>query len=210
MQRPFLDCTGLPCPEPVLKVKERLSQAPVPRLLVLVDSEASKENVCRFLTAKGYQVAIQGDGADGAWLLNAVSSTTENSVPQEEQTSQAHSQPTPDEEEQRIIVLLTSNLLGTGDETLGGKLMVNFLATLPEMGTELWRLILLNSGVLLAMEDSPALKALQTLQEQGVSILVCGTCQDFYSPMGKALVGETTNMLDVVTSLQVATKVIRP
>jgi len=41
-----------------------------------------------------------------------------------------------------------------------------------------------------------------------VSILVCGTCLDFYGLLDQKKVGETTNMLDIVTSLQVAGKVV--
>ena len=44
----------------------------------------------------------------------------------------------------------------------------------------------------------------------GVSILVCGTCLNFFNLLEAKQVGETTNMMDVVTSLSLADKVIRP
>jgi hypothetical protein len=47
------------------------------------------------------------------------------------------------------------------------------------------------------------------MERSGVSILVCGTCLDFFNLLEKKAVGVTTNMLDVVTSLQFADKVIR-
>ena len=43
-----------------------------------------------------------------------------------------------------------------------------------------------------------------------VSILVCGTCLNFFHLLEAKQVGETTNMMDVVTSLSLAGKVIRP
>jgi sulfur relay (sulfurtransferase) complex TusBCD TusD component (DsrE family) len=61
----------------------------------------------------------------------------------------------------------------------------------------------------LAVAGSPCLEKLQALAASGVSILVCGTCLDHFGLLEQKRVGETTNMLDVVTSMQLADKVIR-
>jgi sulfur relay (sulfurtransferase) complex TusBCD TusD component (DsrE family) len=50
--------------------------------------------------------------------------------------------------------------------------------------------------------------ALRELEKQGVSILVCGTCLEFYGITDNNGAGEVTNMLDIVTSMEVAEKVI--
>ena len=50
--------------------------------------------------------------------------------------------------------------------------------------------------------------AIQQLEAEGVSVLVCGTCLTHFSLLDQKRVGETTNMLDIVTSLQLADKVI--
>ena len=76
------------------------------------------------------------------------------------------------------------------------------------MGEALWRLVFVNSGVKLTIEGTEALSVLQELESQGVSILVCGTCLNHFGLLEKKRVGETTNMLDIVTSLEVAEKVI--
>jgi intracellular sulfur oxidation DsrE/DsrF family protein len=76
------------------------------------------------------------------------------------------------------------------------------------MGPDLWRLVLLNGGVKLAIEGSEVLEQLQGLEREGITILVCGTCLTHFNILEKKRVGETTNMLDIVTSLQVADKVI--
>jgi selenium metabolism protein YedF len=86
--------------------------------------------------------------------------------------------------------------------------MVNFLKTLKEMGDELWRLVFINNGVKLTIEDSQVLLDLRQLQDNGVLILVCGTCLDHFNLLEKKQVGETTNMLDIVTAMQLADKVI--
>ena len=117
--------------------------------------------------------------------------------------------PTKDQSE-KIVVFITSETIGSGDDTLGAKLMENFLATLPELGSSLWMIILVNGGVKLAAREGKALESLQALRESGTTILVCGTCLNHYGLLEQKKVGETTNMLDIVTSLGLATKVIRP
>ena len=97
-----------------------------------------------------------------------------------------------------------------GDDELGEKLMGNFLSTLPELGESLWRVILLNGGVKLAATPGKALDSLKALENAGTDVLVCGTCLDFYGLLEAKQAGQTTNMLDVVTSLALADKVIRP
>ncbi|MBQ2477583.1 MAG: sulfurtransferase-like selenium metabolism protein YedF, partial [Desulfovibrio sp.] len=110
----------------------------------------------------------------------------------------------------KTLVLITTDTLGRGDDTLGQALMGNFLATLPELGAQLWRIVLLNGGVKLASTEGKALDSLKALDAAGVSILVCGTCLQHYNLLDRKQVGETTNMLDIVTSLSLADKVIRP
>ena len=99
---------------------------------------------------------------------------------------------------------------GKTELLLGEKLMGNFLSTLPELGESLWRVILLNGGVKLAATPGKALDSLKALENAGTDVLVCGTCLDFYGLLEAKQAGQTTNMLDVVTSLALADKVIRP
>jgi selenium metabolism protein YedF len=106
------------------------------------------------------------------------------------------------------MVLAGTDRLGTGDDFLGERLMVNFLGTLKEMGRELWTLVLLNAGVKLACTGSEVLTTLQELEAAGVQVLVCGTCLNHFKLLEQKQVGETTNMLDIVTHMQLADKVV--
>jgi sulfur relay (sulfurtransferase) complex TusBCD TusD component (DsrE family) len=76
------------------------------------------------------------------------------------------------------------------------------------MGDELWRLVLINAGVKLAVEGSEVLPQLQALEKQRTQLLVCGTCLDHFGILEQKRAGETTNMLDIVTAMQLADKVI--
>jgi selenium metabolism protein YedF len=193
-----LDCRGLACPNPVLRTKEIIDSGGVERLSVLVDNPAAKENVGRFLSQMGFEVSFSEQG--GVFEVSGARREFAGAcVVAAEQESG---------EQQKIAVLIGTDRMGTGDDTLGKKLVANFVDTLKEMGPELWRLILLNGGVKLAIEGSDNLASLQRLEEEGVLILVCGTCLNYFGLFEKKRVGETTNMLDIVTAMQLADKVI--
>ena len=196
-----LDCRGLACPGPVLRCKECVEKEAPATLTITVDNEAARENVARFLGMRGYAVTV-AEAPDGLSVLTATAGAP---VPE---TTPAPSAATA-ETGARTVAFLTADTIGRGDETLGAKLMVNFLGTLPELGDRLWRIVLVNGAVRLAVAGSPALDKLKALAEAGISILVCGTCLDFYGILDKKEVGQTTNMLDVVTSLDLADKIIQ-
>ncbi len=108
----------------------------------------------------------------------------------------------------KTLVVLATDSLGQGDEELGRKIVVNFIRTMKEMGDDLWRLVLLNGGVKLAVEGSEVLPQLQELAGAGLGILVCGPCLKIFNLFEKRQVGELTSMLDIITSMQMADKVI--
>jgi selenium metabolism protein YedF len=193
-----LDCRGQACPHPVLKTKEIVDQGHVLQLTVLVDNDAARENVSRFLARSGYQVQVTAQGSD-----LAVTGT---------RGSQSPGQAAPEKGEEtglrKILVLVGTDHLGTGDDDLGRKLIASFLGTAKEMGRELWCLVLLNAGVKLTVAGSEVIAHLQELEKDGVMVLVCGTCLNHFQLLEQKKVGETTNMLDIVTHMQLADKVI--
>ena len=205
MRQKDLDCRGLPCPQPVVQCKHSIDQDKPDEISILVDNEAARQNIIRFLKSQGYHVDDQQEG-ESTFLIKG--SFEEGSlISQDAEQTRPTSQPAT---ETRSLVFLSAPGIGEGDPALGEKLMANFLATLPEMGTQLWRMILVNGAVQLAAVGHPCLESLQKLEALGVSILVCGTCLTHFGLMEKKAVGQTTNMLDVVTSMQLAAKVIRP
>ena len=51
---------------------------------------------------------------------------------------------------------------------------------------------------------------IKSLEAQGVEILTCGTCLDYYHLKDKLVVGGVTNMYSIVESMAEAGKIIRP
>ncbi len=194
----LLDCKGMTCPRPVIETRDFLTAHPEHKeIAVLVDNLAAARNVERFLGTQGFQVSLQGSEPD--FKLQGV---------RQEPGSCQMVFETSDDKAQKNLIMVTKDTMGQGDDQLGTLLMLNFLRTLKEMGSALWRLVFINAGVKLTIEGAETLSALQELEKQGVSILVCGTCLGHFSLLEKKRCGETTNMLDIVTSLQVADKVI--
>ncbi|MBU4275139.1 MAG: sulfurtransferase-like selenium metabolism protein YedF [Proteobacteria bacterium] len=196
----MLDCKGLACPQPVMRTKDLLEKEAPETVEVLVDNQAAGQNVQRFLQSQGYEAEVAAQGGDFVISGRRDPGKVAQTPPPDIYTCSP--------EDARTLVFVRSDTLGRGDDKLGAGLMKNFLLTLKEMGPSLWRILFLNSGVKLCCQGSESLPALQELVDSGVSILVCGTCLDFYGLLDEKQVGETTNMLDIVTSLQVAGKVV--
>lgn len=193
-----IDCRGLACPAPVLTTKETIESENVNELAVMVDNEAAKQNVSRFLESQNFEVAVTEEGTDFC-VVGKKGECVVTESPQAEPEESA---------KKKIMVMVATDRIGHGDEELGAKLMANFLKTLKEMGNELWRLVFVNNGVKLTVEGSAVLDDLKELEGNGVQILVCGTCLDYFNLMDRKQVGETTNMLDIVTAMQLADNVI--
>ena len=193
-----IDVRGLACPAPVLQTKVAIEEKITDELKVIVDNEASRQNVCRFLELNGYQISI--DQQEECFVITG--RLRELFLKQSEKTAAKES------EEQKIMVMCATDRIGFGDEELGLKLMTSFIKTLKEMRPELWRLVLVNNGVKLVIEDSDVLSFLLEYEKEGLHILVCGTCLNHFNLLERKRVGKTTNMLDIITAMQLADKVI--
>ena len=193
-----IDARGLACPAPVLQAKNAIEEDKVNSIEVLIDNEAGRQNVCRFLKSQGFGVSVQEREGDFH-----VTGRREGGLEPEGVVAEK-----PDTEKKKIVVMVANNCVGHGDDELGSKLMVSFLKTIKEMGDELWRLVFVNNGVKLTIDVSEVLSVLKAYEKDGLHILVCGTCLTHFNLLDKKQVGETTNMLDIVTAMQLADKII--
>ncbi|MCG6909419.1 MAG: sulfurtransferase-like selenium metabolism protein YedF [Deltaproteobacteria bacterium] len=193
-----IDARGLSCPAPVLQTRAALQDDPASSVTVVVDNAASQENVRRFLESQGFETMLEQKGDDYLVVGKSAARAAEPSDTARQ----------PETETQKIMVMCATDRMGYGDDALGIKLMVNYLKTLSEMGPELWRLVFVNNGVKLTIDGSEVLPDLQNYEKNGLKIMVCGTCLDHFNLLEKKKVGETTNMLDIVTAMQLADKVI--
>jgi len=195
---PVIDCRGLACPQPVITTKQALDQLQAGELMVIVNNASSCNNVERFARSQGCSVDIKEAGEDFCLHIQKAIGEDGGKATQ------------PDLKAKKVVVYINSQLMGSGDEHLGAFLMKAFLKTLLDLETQPSRLILVNSGVQLASENSKVLETLQQLSEKGVEIVCCGTCIDFYELKGKIKIGRISNMYEIIESMLEADRVIRP
>ena len=198
-----LDCRGMNCPAPVLSVRAVLEKDVPAAITVLVDNEAARQNVSRFLEHQNYQV--RSEMQDGEYrVVGTKGDGLEPPVPAPHEPSEKK----PRTGEKKVMVLVTSAHMGHGDDGLGDMLMFNFLKTLKEMGPDLWRVTFVNNGVSFTAEGSEAVPILQELAGNGVQITACGACLAYFHLLDKIQVGEVTNMLEIVTGMRDADSVV--
>ena len=189
----ILDCRGMACPQPVIVTKKALEKAPA-ELTVLVDNLAAKENVAKFAATNGYGVSIEN--VDGFYHLRLIAKPVlTGPVSDILQTESLATLEQP-------VFLITQSTLGQGSVELGAILMKSFFVSLLEMSPHPRAVMLLNSGVYLAVEGSPVLDAMLELSRRGVNVMVCGTCLDYFKLKEKLTVGAVTNMYSILMELK--------
>jgi selenium metabolism protein YedF len=102
------------------------------------------------------------------------------------------------------VFIIKSDVIGRGDDQLGELLMSSFLRLLAESREKPAKMIFMNAGVRLVCEGSSFLAHVKQLAEQGVEILACGTCLEYFALEDKLVVGKPTTMVKTIESLLTA------
>lgn len=93
---------------------------------------------------------------------------------------------------------------------LGAVLMKSFFFAETQLDTLPDKILFYNGGAKLTVEGSDCLEDIRILEKEGVEILTCGTCLDFYGLKEKLAVGAVTNMYTIAEILQNAVSVVSP
>jgi selenium metabolism protein YedF len=193
-----VDARALACPKPVLLTKDAISDEAVNQVEIIVDNSAALENVKRFLTKFNFEVKnVNQAGKDFHIFADRLNATVADS----DFDVNEYPCPVPTPQSKGKTVFIKSEYLGIGDDKLGALLMKAFIYTLNEVDNKPERLLFMNSGVKLCIEGAITLANLQQLEENGVDILVCGTCLDFFGLSSQIKVGKVSNMYDIAGSL---------
>lgn len=110
--------------------------------------------------------------------------------------------------EKRIAIMIASDSIGSGSEELGRNLMKSYLYSLTEADEKPSVMMFLNGGVKLTIKGSPVLDSLRQLEQEGVELLSCGACLNYYKMEDRLEVGEVTNMYYNVELMHGADSVI--
>ena len=204
MMEKIIDCKGMACPLPVVNAKkaaEALNTGDV--LTVLVDNEIAVQNLNRFAEHKGFGVTAEKK-SDSEY---AVTMSISGAVAEEKEEEVAC---VVDSRRKGMLVVLSGNVMGTGDSKLGTSLMKAFVFALTKQDQLPDTILCYNTGAYLTCEGADTLEDLKLLESEGVTILTCGTCLDFYGLKEKLAVGGVTNMYDIVERMENAAQIIKP
>ncbi|HDI3055257.1 sulfurtransferase-like selenium metabolism protein YedF [Clostridium botulinum] len=189
----IIDCKGLKCPQPVINTKKYFDSIEKGQATTIVDNEVAKNNIIKLAEKNGFKSEVEENDS-----LYYITITKEHCVACETILSN----------EKKLVMVISKNVLGGGDDKLGTALMKSYLYALSESDSLPSHLLFLNGGVKLTIEDSECLESIQSLKDKGVTILSCGTCLDFYGIKSKLKVGEITNMYTIVEEMTSADNTI--
>ena len=201
-----IDTKGFLCPQPLIMARNGLKEvAEGEKVLILSDNETSWQNLMSFLTDLGANpVSKLVDGVYNVEATNPVkSAVTEASIPED-----YCKVPVPEESHKSYVVAVRSQEMGEGDSELGGLLVRGYFNALKNMEAIPTHILMYNSGIFHSLKGTDVAESLTQLEEMGVSVIVCGTCVDFYQVKEKVGVGRISNMYQIATILAEAAHVV--
>ena len=204
MKKHEFNAKGMAWPLPVVQTKKLLAEYDV--VETTVDNFVATENLTKLAEQLNYDINVKKT-SDEEYIVTISNPMTdkEKSVKEvtEEKTQVIKAQ------DDSYIVVVNKQIMGHGSEELGKKLMKAFLYTLTEQEVLPKKIIFYNGGVLLADKNqSHVLEELKVLQENGVEIMSCGACIDYYKV--DLAIGSTSNMYFIVEEMRAADRVVRP
>lgn len=96
------------------------------------------------------------------------------------------------------VILLTSDQFGNGEALLGSSLLETFMVLIKQEANKPAAVFCLNKGVTLLTEKSLISVHLKELADQGVPVLACKTCLDYYGVGHVLTVGQVSSMKEFV------------
>ena len=199
-----LNCIGDKCPVPVVKTLKAIGAMTEPGLLeVRVDNEIAVQNVTKLAQSKSFPVTVEKLAEEDYRLLIQVEKVGETAEAAEEEASCAAGK------KENIVVAIAGKTIGHGSDELGTNLMRAFIYALSQQEELPSSIVFYNGGAFYTCEGSPSLEDIKNMEAQGVEILTCGTCLDYYGLKDKLAAGKVTNMYTIVERFMKADKVIK-
>lgn len=181
-----INAKGLLCPKPVIITKQKLDGMEEGTVEVEVDNRVCVNNLEKFAQGQGFDFDYK-EFAEDDYLVTIVKS--KDSVAKEETSGD------------EFTLAITSNTMGGGEEELGKILIKSFVYTVSQTKPLPKTIVFYNKGVFLTCEGSEVLDDLKAMADQGVEIISCGTCLDYYKLKEKLQIGEISNMYTIYEKL---------
>lgn len=205
METTIVNAVGDQCPIPVVKATKALKAMKEAGILeIYVDNEIAVQNLTKLANSKNLKTSAEKKND----ALFVVKMETDGAVSAEVTIAEDCPTCIPDRR-RNTVVAIASARMGHGNEELGTVLMKGFIYALSQLDELPKTILFYNGGATITTEDSPSLEDLKMMEAQGVEILTCGTCLDYYGLKDKLAVGSVTNMYTIVEKLNNADKIIK-
>lgn len=199
------DVRDLACPGPVLKLRGLLDEGER-ELQFWVADELCRSNVTRFAASRDVATEVEPRD-DGTFVVRfhaGDDAAGERPGEGELITRELPAATGP------TVVQVTAETMGTGDDELGALLLRSFLKTQAELDARPDAILFYNAGVKLCCAGSLLLDDLRALESEGIEIIACGTCLNYFSLADELEVGRVTDMLEIAGRLAAAGRIVRP
>lgn len=203
MEKIIINAVGDQCPIPVVKTTKVFKNINGEAIIeVHVDNEIAVQNLTKLANSKNFKsfaekkdeklyiVTIQAEGMS-------------------RETSEEVCVTCIPDKRTNTVVAIASDKMGQGNDELGKVLMKGFIFALSQLEELPKTILFYNGGATITTEESASLEDLKNMEAQGVEILTCGTCLDYYGLKEKLAVGSVTNMYTIVEKMMNADKIVK-
>lgn len=202
-----VNAMGDACPIPVVKTKNAIKELNGAGVVeTLVDNEIAVQNLTKMANQKGYGVKSEkiSDNEFRVVMEIGEGSAQEDNTPEEEIICNVPAK------KKNTVVVISSRVMGEGNDELGAALMKGFIYALGQQEELPSTILFYNGGASIPCEGSVSLEDLKSMEAQGVEILTCGTCLNFYGLTEKLGVGGVTNMYVIAEKMTGADLIVKP
>ena len=197
----LIDARGLGCPKPVMMAEDAVSKITEGIVDILVDNEASVENLSRFAAKSGCYFKVEKQ--DDCWLVRIV-----KGYPCEISSElKAKSEELEEKTEKDVLLVISTDAMGK-EESLGRVLMKGFFETMKVTKEIPHTMFFLNAGVKLTTSNEEVIPILKEMEAMGVEIFSCGTCLKYYNLESELKVGYRGTTNHIVEGIKDFQKVV--
>ena len=205
-----INAMGDTCPIPVIKTQNAIKAlTKAEEVEVLVDNEVAVQNLTRLAGSLGCEVKSEKKAEEYRVVITVSEDKLPEQTEEKESVKESEEVCIPDARKNTVVVI-ASDKMGEGEDELGKVLIKGYIYALTQLETLPKTILFYNKGAYLTCEGSASLEDLKSLEAQGVEILTCGTCLNYYGITEKLQVGTVTNMYVIAETMAKADKVVKP
>jgi len=192
----IIDARDQGCPKPVMMAEEALSKITEGIVEVIVDNEASADNLAWFAKNNAFYSETIRDGRD--WRVKIVKGYACNPLTGGRQVPAAGKD---------LFLVVATDTMGK-EEELGKILIKAYFETMKTYKQVPHTIFFLNAGVKLTTMNADIWPVLKEIESMGVEIFSCGTCLKYYNLESELKVGYRGTTNHIVEGLKDFQKVV--